>query len=73
MFLQKSGQNILTYFLAYSFHFVKIKLAQLKIGRQDKISFFALSPKRSLLSTLQVLSHSNCEGSEFRLYHVTMK
>lgn len=45
MFLQTSGQNILTYFLAFSFNFVQIKLAQAKIGRQEKmcLSFCPLS------------------------------
>lgn len=43
MFLQKSGQSTLTYFLAYSFHFVKIKLARVKIGRQEKICLFFCS------------------------------
>lgn len=45
MFLENSGQNTLTYFLTCSFHSVKIKLAGVKIGRQEQIclSFCPLS------------------------------
>lgn len=56
LFPQPSGQNTLTCFLVYSFHFVEVRPAQVKIERREKSSvlsffLFALSLKSLLLST----------------------